>query len=110
MANEFVVFYTPASNNEVKYYNSHGSVIAEETDTYYDSLVAAGHVKVVLTDAALKGKMGKFGRNAKLVFIDSVLTDIVTHTNSLQLPVDDTPTVDAEIAALKARIEALEAG
>jgi hypothetical protein len=109
MANEFVVFYTPASNNEVKYYNSHGSVIAEDTDTYYDSLVAAGHVKVVLTNVTLQGKLSKFGRNSRLVFTDSVLTDIVTHTNSFQPPVDNTPTVEAEIVTLKNRIAALEA-
>ena len=110
MAHEFVVFYTPAKNNEVKEYNSHGSLLAEDTDTHYNELVAAGHVKIVLTDATLQGKIGKFGRNAKLVFTDSALTDIVAHTNSFQPPVDNTPTVQEEIAALKARIETLEAG
>ena len=110
MASEFVIFYDPANNNEIRFLNSRGSLVADDTTEHYNELTTAGCIKVVLTDTTLQGKASSLVHNAKVVLTDSVVTDIVTHTNSVQPVVEPEENVDDQITALEARIAALEAG
>ena len=106
---KLMIYYNP-DDNQVMTFNTH----TPDSETGKDEQTRTGYVPATITKPALVNKLLGLGRNCKVVLTEvedeTIITDFTAHRNPVvpaaKVPREDPR--DSQIAALEARIAALE--